>query len=190
MTRSSNFILLSAAILFIPSSLQADHPINKNLTYSIHDNPSDPETPVVFIVELDLRAADADGDDVGWEVKQARFKKLDGQQVVKEWFINWPTFDTTDGLWWISHDDAVNPKLAEFGIPPLLAGTAQRKNASGPGLEYEMEGEAYTPPQGGPPYPMTSSLTYIFQEVGGSTPEESGEEEPVAVDENEEGPGS
>ena len=79
MTRSSTFILLSAAILFAPSSLQADDPINKNLAFSIHEDPNDPETPVVFVVELDLRAADADGDDVGWEVKQARFKKLDGQ---------------------------------------------------------------------------------------------------------------
>ncbi len=186
MTRNGSLTILAAFVWILPSAVvTAEEPTNMNLRYSIHDDPNDPESPVVFIVELDLRAADTNGDEVGWEVKQARFKKLDGLQVIKEWFADWPEFDTVDGLWWIEHVEAKQPELEEFTLPPLLAGTAQRKNASGPGLEFDLVGESYTPPQGGPPYPVTSSLTHFFQEVGGSTPEQSGEDTPTESEEGE-----
>lgn len=156
-------------------------PADRTVSYLIREYPEDPESAVVFKVELDLKAQSADGDSIGWLVQKARFYQIHGETTVAWWEKVGPSVPTGDGLWWIEHDDAEAPLLSEFVDTPQLTGTADSKTSGVEDLAYDFISSTYTPPPGGPAYTVTSSTSHEFTEVDEEEPVEAGENEPTEV---------
>ncbi len=169
---------------FVGLAADAAHaqlPADRTLKLAFHETPSDPESPIVLIVELELSAEDIDGDSVGWSVEQLRVAELDDYGfTVGEWIQTEPTVATGDGLWWVEHDDAQEPDNGEFVILPLMAGTAVSVMQNQPALDFFMEGVDDDPP-GGAPYPVTSVLDVALVRTDESVLREA-ETEPAALD--------
>lgn len=164
--------LIILGVAYVPVSAQESVP-DQIISYVLHETPADPESAVVFTVELDLTAVDFDGDWVGWEVAEARFlQPLDpGGDTV--WVEQLPFVDTLDGLWWIEHADPEAPVDAEFVLPPLLEGTAIAQDAADPDMDYSFEGLVYVPPPEpeDSPYETTGALDCLCWLVGEPGPE-------------------
>ncbi|MFH1417607.1 MAG: hypothetical protein ABII12_04890 [Planctomycetota bacterium] len=161
----------------------------QTLWYLIHEEPTDPESDVVFIVRLQVEAEDSDVDAIGWRIVAAEFRQPDGgggDDTV--WLDGSPVVDSPDGLWWCDHADFLAPQLNEFAMPPLLEGTADAQDSQGPDLDYSFEGVLYEPPPGGPPYDPTAAFNYVFTRVGEQEPKEEGDDEPGEIDEENEPP--
>ena len=161
---------------------QPVYPVDRVITYSIHEIPTDPSSDVVFVVSLDLTAADLDGSWVGWEIESAEFRQPGiGGGADTVWTKSSPFIDTVDGLWWIEHVDPTAPEVAEFVMPPELLGTAAADDPANADLEYDLVGVVYTPPAPPetPPYENTSALAFAFTEEGQAEPIEEADEEPA-----------
>jgi hypothetical protein len=106
----------------------------------MHESPSKPDD-VVFTVTLSLSVKDVSGYNVAWEVSEITFNQPAGNgHGARSWSEELPAVDTLDGYWWIEHGDVENPDLAEFTLPPLIAGTAEADSMSYEDLEYDPEG--------------------------------------------------
>lgn len=151
--------------------------------YNVRDDPNDPSSPVVWTVELDVRAQEADGNSVGWLIDSVRVSEIDQQgEPVSLWVDASPEVDSPDGLWWIEHSDAGNPELVQFAMPPLLTGTATVQLGGQDDLDYTLEGVPYTPVPGSPLSELlVTGLDYVFTLVGESVPLDEGDDEPVEV---------
>ena len=163
----------------IPATTRAELPPDQTVYYKIRETPKDPESDVVFVLQLEVEAVDSDGDWIGWEVTTLEIRKPPGTgQSWTIWTENSPSVDTTDGLWRIEHADPQAPKLSEFLEPPLIEGTVAAEDPSNPDMEYSVDGVVYQAPAlpGGPPFAPTGALDYVLTYEG--------EEEPAA-----EGPG-
>lgn len=179
MSVARNFCALMLVGLF--ASQASALPADRTISYKIHETPSDPQTAVEWIVELELKAVDSKGaDDIGWEIQVIRIK--DEAQTI-EWSQVNPYSNGGDNLWWLSHADGNNPTVDEFTEPPLIQGTAANATSD---LDYDFEGAVYTPPAppGQPPFTVTSSLCYRFHIVGEPSPEEDEEDEPAETDDD------
>lgn len=157
-------------------------PPDRVAEFVLHVDPEDPESAVEFVVGMRLKAADSDGDYIGWEVEEIRIKRFDSEGTkTDEWSEPLPSLDTTDGLWWILHADPGGPSPKDFVLPPPLEGVA----TPGPGgtktLAYVLEGKPYTPPPGGVPYSTTAALGVKFTLQGDTVPIEDEPEEPADV---------
>ncbi len=170
------------------SEARAHLPETGAITFYIHDDPADPESDVVYVVNLTVKADKEDGESVGWIITKAEIRKPDSGGPDQVWIEESPTVNTPDGLWWIDHDDHAAPKLEEFVLPPSLDGTADAQNPSDPDLEYDLEGVTYVPPRRGGLYAITGALTYSFTMVGQTEPDDSGDDEPVELPEGENDP--
>ena len=151
----------------------------RDVIYTIHTIPSDPNSPVAFVVTLSLQEVVQDDDLVGWGITAARFEQPDDPAMV--WTDTSARFSTADGLWWIHHKDPNNPVSHDFVMPPKLAGVAKAQ-AAVPDLTYDLIGVMRPPSLSAPPYETTAGLTYTFKLVGATEPLAEGEEEPVRVD--------
>ena len=162
---------------------------DQTLWYLIHQEPTNHQSDVVFIVRLKVQAEDSDADSVGWRIVAAEFRQPDvggGPDTV--WLEASPAVDSPDGLWWCDHADFLDLQLSEFVLPPLLVGTADAEDPGQADLDYSFEGVSYDPPPGGPPYDPTAALNYVFTIVGEPEPEEEGDDEPGEIDEENEPP--
>ncbi len=157
-------------------------PDEQIIEYRVHEIPTDPESTVVFVVRLELTAADSDGNEIGWEITTAEFRQP-GSGGDTIWAENSPYVDTADGLWWIEHADPEAPEESEFVLPPWLAGIATADNPQDDDLDYDLEGVEYSPPPlpGDPPYENTAALDYSFTLSQEEEPLEEGDDEPVDV---------
>lgn len=156
-------------------------PADRTILYQIHETPTNPESPVVFKIELEISAvmADPEEDTIGWEVTEAVFTIVDtGGDIV--WSIAEPDVDTPDGLWWVEHADVTKPVQSEFVLAPPLAGTADPDDPQDDDLLYDFVGAEF---QGTPPYQTTGAMYYTFAMA--ADPEEPVEDgdprEPVDV---------
>jgi hypothetical protein len=166
-------------------SVAADPPAQQDVVYRIYDDPNDPNSDIVFTVWMKLTPEDQDGDSVGWDVKQIRFRQIGQGNGDTLWTESDPNVPTGDGLWWVDHADADNPQLSEFDNPPRLQGLAPADDPVDKDLDYELEGDTYT---GTAPWPVTAGLKYKFGLDGEPTPLETGEDEPVGVGEDDDEP--
>ena len=149
---------------------------------NIRERPTDPDSTIVFVVRLELSADSQNGSQIGWEITSTEFRqKAVLEPGDKVWGKNSPTVGTPDGLWWVTHGDPDEPKLDEFVLPPSMNGTAAAEEPSDEDLDYTIQGIAYSPPPGGPPFDVTGSLSYSFTIQGESEPEAEGDDEPVEV---------
>jgi len=108
----------------------------------------------------------------------ARIEELDsnGSQL-SLWTDDAPRVDTSDGLWWVEHADTENPDPADFVEPPYIYGTGGECDTLADNLDFDVEGNAYTPPPEGPPYTITTSIDYTFKLEGSSSPLRDGKDE-------------
>ena len=182
-TQAIGLLMGTVVALGLVQDAGATLPADQKIVYRIHETPTDPSSGVVFTVTLKLVAEDIDGDDVAWRVSKATFKQ---KQPAREWAEAYPSVDTPDGLWWVTHADPQSPAITEFSLPPFMDGTATAQDSGYDDLDFEFEGTVYVapPPPDNPPYgENTTASTYWFQLVGSSVAEEEGEDEPVEADE-------
>lgn len=186
MTRTKLLATLVATIVLGTGSsvARADLPKDRTIKYSIHKTPSDPQSDIIWSVELELEADDSNGESVGWQIRALRVK---GPTPLGSWTKTSPQVSTPDGLWWVDHADHMDPLASEFDVTPLLEGTAIATGQGEADLEYSFEGDSYS---GSPSYEgNVSGLTFSFLLVGEEDPEEEGDDEPAEIDEEEDPPG-
>lgn len=150
-------------------------PGNQEILFSIYEDPADPESDLVLTIHLVLSAVDSSPTAVAWDVTKVALTQPDlnggGATVTVDLS---PSVDTPDGLWWIKHADLEDPKVSEFLLPPLVAGTAVEQNASNPELvDYEFEGTVYVPPPSPeePSFQVTAAMNGVFWTLGQPKPD-------------------
>ncbi|RIK63271.1 MAG: hypothetical protein DCC65_16250 [Planctomycetota bacterium] len=157
-------------------------PSDRSIFYNLREDPEDPESDVVFRIELILHAMSATGSTVKWRIDEAVFTQYDGQTVLGEFSKVLPTVPGSDGLWWVTHANTEAPTLDEFDMPPHLTGTAERKSGSGADLAFDFEGVAYTPPPGGPPFDPTAGIDHSMKNASTQEIIVQAEEEPTEME--------
>ena len=170
-----------AVVLFgvICGTAAADFPLHWVVWFNIREEPMDPKSGIIFVIELNLEAVNSDGDWVGWEIRSVEFRKP-GTVGHAVWVEDSPRPQTPDGLWWIKHADPERPVLSEFLLPPLLEGVATAQDSENEGLEYTVEGVPYVPErEGKPALDLIAALDYEFAVLGQRSPPEQGNDEPV-----------
>lgn len=180
----------TVALALIPVAAAIAVPNEQTVSFQFYDTPTDPNSDVVFAVELtlvpDMIIESEFGPNgwVGWELTNAKFIEPDAGGDI-EWNEAYPYVDTADGLWWVAHADMGNILIAEFVEPPLVSGTADPVDVNEDDLDYNFEGGIYTPPASPrePPHPVTGALTYSFQRAAEPPPIEDGNDEPVEIPE-------
>ena len=176
-TKLAMVVAVGAAL---SSAALAQTPNTVRVTHNIHETPALSGSPVQWTIELLLSSEAVDGDDVGWEVMEITITE---SETGRTWTESSPSMTTADGLWWISHADADNPTTDEFVIPPYIVGTAYAGATGYDDLDYDIRGEAYTPPSppNQAPYAVTSALSFEFTLDGDQDPIRSGEDEPAEL---------
>lgn len=175
-------VFMGASLSTAYNTAQAAFPDDQAIEYRIRETPNAPESAVVFTITLYLTAGDVDGDEVGWEIEEIRFRQPISQSLEILWIEASPVVDSPDGLWWVEHADPQDPQIGEFDMPPLLTGTADAEYSEDPDLHYSFEGVAYVSPPS-PPFQDTVALDYILTLAGEDDPIEEGDDEPVEPDE-------
>jgi hypothetical protein len=153
--------------------------------YGIHETPSDPNSPLAFLVSLSLTASAGDCTETGWSITEIEVRQVGANGGSdRVWTERYPYVPTTDGLWWVSHADVASPQASEFALPPQLMGTAMAADSSYADLDYGFVGVAYASPIAPelPPYAVTGAATFEFQVEGDPTPIGDGDGEPTDGD--------
>jgi len=181
------FLPLSfAAVLIVclgvnPAVCRADDPappeqLVEAVSYNLHETPDDPNSPILWTIDLRLAENQMDGGSIGWLITRLTIKAFnDHGTLLDTWIDASPDLNTPDGLWWIEHADPQAPEIAEFVEPPYLEGAAAALNPAHANLEFAFAGLSYTPPPGGPPFETTGGLDYTLTLGGSTEPEAQGE---------------
>ncbi len=162
---------------------QSELPRNRTIFFNIHTDPANPESPVLVSIQVSLEAREREGNVVGWYPLWVAITQFGPQGEVVE---SWTHFDPLllDGLWYVAHENPLEPASEEFTNPPELSGVAESDTPNGPTLEYFVAGNApVTPPIS--PYPITSILDYSFQRSDDPAPIDEDEDEPVDIPEGD-----
>lgn len=181
MTARSLTPVLCALIVtgpFLPAA-QAAMPANRVVKYYVRENPTDPESDVIFVFALKISARERDGDSIGWSITEVRLKQPGSP--ARLWIDDRPTTPSADGLWWIDHQDGDLPIDSEFAVTPKMQGTAEAQDRNDDDMDYDLLGATYSPlPSlfGGD----VSSQAFVFTFVGENTPYIDGTDEPTAID--------
>ncbi|MCO6436721.1 MAG: hypothetical protein J5J06_06500 [Phycisphaerae bacterium] len=171
---------LMGSLLTVTGVASAQLPTGRVVEFDIHEDPNDPESAVVLVFSLELKAADVVVDSVGWAVQSLTIRRLDrGEESA--WTDLAPSIGSQDGLWWVDHVNPQQPEVSEFVLPPQVGGVAEAADPMDGDLGYELIGEVYLPPPGGQPYSTTASLTYRARLAEDEEPIKEGDEEPVEV---------
>lgn len=161
----------------------AELPADVQIKYYIHDDRTDPDSPIVFKVLLDLEARGSSGDSVGWLITQAEFRQPNtAPDPDTVWTDTTVDVDTPDGLWWVHHANTRAPDAGEFDMPPLITGIADAETVIGDDLDYKWEGVTYLAPPEGPPFNNPMAANFRFRILPLPDPELEGDDEPVEID--------
>ncbi len=184
--RKRIFILIAMVASMLGGNIgavRADLPEDRNIVYSIRETPGDVESPITFTVTLHLIADHVDGKAVSWFVDSAIFDKIGTDP--KEWMAVSPLLPKdSEGYWTIEHEDPLHPQSGEFATPPELVGTATAMDPRYSDLDYDFD-VVGTQGEGSARLALAH---YRFQQVPLLDPEVQSEtEEPVVVEENQEG---
>jgi hypothetical protein len=187
------FLLSSTMLLRLPAAIQTaraeDPPQDAVLAvrYTIHEVATDPDSPVIWTVDLGIQEANRLGDFVAWQVTAIRVTRngpLTGQ--VRSWLDVNPTVETSDGLWWVAHVDPNSVERSEFDLPPLTSGVAEPDPGTDSELVYSFAGQTLDPPPGSPLDGVPSTnLSYALSIENSADPtddEEQEETEPATID--------
>ena len=167
----------------------ADLPDDVQIKYYIHDDRTDPNSPIVFKVLLLMEARDSSSNSVGWLIKEAEFRQPNTDPDPDTvWTDTTVDVDTPDGLWWVDHVDTLAPAPGEFDMPPLIEGIADAEAVTGDDLDYEWEGVTYLAPPEGPPFENPMAAGFRFWLLLLPYPELEGDDEPVEIDPDKDPP--
>ena len=189
-----NVVTMALSILTVCSLYQAEvHALTPDFTvqFNLRETPGDPLSDITHRVIMGLFEDSRSGDNVGWEARILTIHELDENgDVAYRWSKGWPTVDTTDGLWWIEHADPNNPVMEEFVLPPRIYDTALALDQGVSDLDFDIEGNSYTEPPGGPPFDTTGSLDSFLQlaETPPPQPKKDENDEPVEMPDDPEEP--
>jgi hypothetical protein len=130
-----NRIVVVGAIMFVFGSMtgavnsQLLPPESRQLSLVFRSNPTDPESEVTMIVTLRMSPASIDGNDVGWQIDAVEFVRVEAGLETHNWETGpVDVADSSDGLWWVYHEDVSNPTEAEFTQLPALVGFADSED--------------------------------------------------------------
>jgi hypothetical protein len=136
-------VAATLAVGMMGTTVLADLPNDQTVTYNIRQDPTDETSPIIFTVDLDIMAGDADGDTVSWLIKQVVLTEIDHSEsppLTRVWTEDEPYVDTPDGYWTIEHDDVENITAEDFDEVPYIAGKAQPDDPRDPETNYDFEG--------------------------------------------------
>jgi hypothetical protein len=137
-------------------------PPDQFVRYRIHQNPGDANSAVVFDIIMGLSAIGRDGENIGWDIESLEFRQPVGGGEPTVWVDAAPPMNTSDGLWWVQHQNADAPEISEFLEPPLLIGSAVPVDPANGNLEYSLQGSDLQLPG---PFEHTAALTYSFSAI-------------------------
>lgn len=189
-----NVVPMSVSILTVCSLYQTEVfalTPDQTVQFNLRETPGNPLSNITHRVILGLFEDGRDGDNVGWEVAIATIHELDGNgDVAYRWSKGYPTVDTGDGLWWIEHADPDNPVMEEFVLPPRIYDTAGALDPGVSDLDFDIEGNTYNEPPGGPPFDTTGSLDSFLRlaDTPPPPPKKDESDEPVEVPDDPEEP--
>ena len=158
-------IIVSIGLASISFARSVDTPLKQVVSYSVYEDPNDPDSDLIWMIVAYLTKSDSDGNSIGWSVDKIKLFEVNAAPTPdREWIDATPTVDTPDGLWWIKHADPNSPDLAEFDMPPFIDGLAYAQDPSDSDLDYEFEGVVYNEPPGGPHFTLTAALNMLMIE--------------------------
>ena len=140
----------------------ADLPDDRIVTYNVREDPYDEDSPIIFTVDLEITAHDADGDTVRWFVKRAVLTEIDNSEnppLTVTWAEDEPYVDTLDGYWAIEHEDLENVTAEDFDEVPYIAGKAYPDDPRDPEMDYDLEGEELA---GSGPFASVFSIVHLY----------------------------
>ena len=155
-------IVATLAFGMTGTTVLADLPDDRIVTYNVRENPTDEQSPIIFTAELEIMADDADGDIVSWFVKRVVVTEIDNSEsppLTRVWTEDEPYVDTPDGLWTIEHDDVENITTEDFDEVPYIAGKAWPDDPRDPELDYDFEGAALT---GSGPFSASFTVVTLY----------------------------
>ncbi len=171
----AEFVLSLITVVSVTPIVHAT-PSDYKVLYSIHEVRDDPESAVVYRLQLDLEYVSTVGNQVRWDVTTMVISHFDSQGTIDEqWRLNDPVVSTGDGKWWTTHADPNNPAIGEFVTPPPMTGTAEREIGSGPDLDYDLSAGTAS---GSPPYAATAYMNLWLRRIGEPEPDVDDEDEP------------
>jgi hypothetical protein len=160
------------------------------VVYKIHSTPSNPQTPVAFVITATLERVSTSGSQATWNASVIQFrKKGTGGAADTVWEAYDVDAETTDGLWHVTHANVNTPLVSEFTLPPRYFGTAAPVSNSNQTLNFDFKGRSYTAPEGGAPYTLTAGMNYdAHTAIGPEIP--PGTDEPVECPPDGDGSGT
>lgn len=165
-------------------------PQDRTQFYFMHSTPGDLESPIKWAIALRITAQQTDDSLVGWHINSIEITQYDSDGgITDRWTLDAPIVETSDGLWWVNHDDPESPIESEFTQPPVIKDDLIAIDPETPDLFVYLKGVPFE--QGGdPPYNgHVAALTYQFALDSEPEPTGEGESEPVETGE-EPGEGS
>lgn len=114
----------------------AGFPHDQIINYYLRKTPTDPESDITYTISLEITAVSTNGSEVGWEVVEVT---VDEANSIKNWHEHYPELITSDGLWWVEHNDPDEPEGVDFIYPPTIVGTANTGLVSGYDMDYDMQ---------------------------------------------------
>lgn len=170
---------LSAFSPGVNRSASADCETEKSIQYLVYKDPTQEDSPVKLVIQMNLLRETQSNNLVGWRINAIQFLILDDEQNPSQsWTDESPEFQTQDGLWWLAHADPCQPVATEFILPPELIGTALADSTEPDDLDYSLAGTDPTSPR--PAFfTPTTYLTYRLILANEPEPIEEDEDEPV-----------
>lgn len=123
-------------------------PPDQLVQYHIKSDPLNPLSTTVVSVTLKLHATQQVDDEIAWQVLKIWIWRPGVGSLDEFWTEDLPTVQTSDGLWWVAHQNPAQPAIPEFTAPPLISGRATRVG-QGDDLAYSIE--ALSDPPDPPP---------------------------------------
>lgn len=153
-------------------------PPDQRIELQFRSVPSDPASPVEVQAVLTLSAESADGNAIGWRIKDVTFSRPN-QSRTGQWSARGiSTHNESDGLWWVNHADAENPATNEFTeFLPSISGIAESESVDQSRLSFDISGSDFGGSQG--PFPNTAFAQYSIGLTDADEPVVDGDDEPV-----------
>jgi len=183
--RPEDLVLASSLSYAAPAGAEGPGalPANQNVQVNIRQNSFDPTSIITHKINAILTPVEVQGDWVAWEISELDLRRVDalGEDEVM-WGADRPAIDTPDGLWWVEHQDPMQPIMEEFTVLPHIAGTATSFDPAVADMLFDMEGSPYVAPPQGSLFPITGKLTYALVAADNpSEPEADGDDDEVEV---------
>lgn len=154
-----------ACLILATQSLAQSLPPDQTVSYQLHADPEDPNSPVTVTTTVTLVASQESGSAVGWSISAIDIHALDGASQSTHWAGNLVQIQAPDGLWWITHSDPNAPQLTDFAVPPLLTGTVTNESNANLTMNFELEGNTEVPVNN-TPFILTSFIRYFLLHPG------------------------